>query len=259
MGQQSDPQLPPIRRVEEIMSASWPDLQATLYDGWVIRYARGMSKRSNSVWPLYPPAEQSSVDLADRVDHCEQYYRVLERPVIFKLTNESIPATLDGELDRRGYTVVDTTIVQTRSLRSPIGETDPTAVVEDGFSDAWLAAFEVGHPMPNEANRDLAYELFDRIRTPVQTIRCYSNGIPIGCGYAVLDSGLAGLFAIWVDPDARRRGVGARLTNTLLASAREAGADHAYLQVVADNDAAVRLYARCGFDDYYRYWYRVLR
>jgi ribosomal protein S18 acetylase RimI-like enzyme len=43
---------------------------------------------------------------------------------------------------------------------------------------------------------------------------------------------------------------------SILERARGRGADHAYLQVVASNEAARSLYATTGFSDEYRYWYR---
>jgi len=33
---------------------TWPALQQRLYDGWVVRFARGHTRRANSVNPLYP-------------------------------------------------------------------------------------------------------------------------------------------------------------------------------------------------------------
>lgn len=59
------------------------------------------------------------------------------------------------------------------------------------------------------------------------------------------------------DRTKRNRGFGGKLVNALLAWAAEKGATEAYLQVVATNDPAVRLYRRLGFTDAYTYWYRI--
>lgn len=54
--------------------------------------------------------------------------------------------------------------------------------------------------------------------------------------------------SIGVCADARGRGIGGALIEALLRRARDAGCRHVVLSVNADN-AAVRLYRRCGFRD----------
>ena len=58
----------------------------------------------------------------------------------------------------------------------------------------------------------------------------------------------AELLTIAVAPDARRRGLGAGLLGAAEAAARERGGARMLLEVAADNDAAIALYARAGFE-----------
>jgi len=67
------------------------------------------------------------------------------------------------------------------------------------------------------------------------------------CGRLLDDPSSAWLFALWVEPAARGRGLGAALIEALAAWARERGAAALELSVTTNNDAAAALYARTGF------------
>lgn len=60
-------------------------------------------------------------------------------------------------------------------------------------------------------------------------------------------AGEAELLTLAVDPAARRQGIGARLVQGFLAAAQARGAETAFLEVAADNAAALALYAGSGF------------
>lgn len=60
-------------------------------------------------------------------------------------------------------------------------------------------------------------------------------------------AGEAELLTLAVAPEARRRGLGQRLVSRFLYQARLRGADSAFLEIAADNDAAQAVYARAGF------------
>jgi ribosomal-protein-alanine N-acetyltransferase len=60
-------------------------------------------------------------------------------------------------------------------------------------------------------------------------------------------AGEAELLTLAVDPDARRQGTGARLVRAFLDTARARQATEAFLEVAADNAAAIALYDRAGF------------
>jgi ribosomal protein S18 acetylase RimI-like enzyme len=59
----------------------------------------------------------------------------------------------------------------------------------------------------------------------------------------------AHLYAMWVDPARRTRGVGARLVREVLAWAGSWGAHSVVLGVTETNDGAARFYERLGFED----------
>ena len=66
-----------------------------------------------------------------------------------------------------------------------------------------------------------------------------------------------GLFDIVVAQHARGQGMGRALTKAIMCWGREAGAEHAYLNVRDSNHVAVNLYSSLGFREAYSYHYRV--
>lgn len=97
-----------IKTFEELSLNAWPALQTKLYDGWVLRFANGYSKRSNSINPLY----HSTLPLEEKIENCENEYQRQGLPVVFKLTDASCPQGIDNELESRNYLRLDETSVR---------------------------------------------------------------------------------------------------------------------------------------------------
>src|SRR5947208_1902118 len=101
-----------IRFVEELALNAWPCLQTIYYDGWLLRFADGYTRRANSVNPLYT----SSIDLGAKIRYCEETYRSRGRDTVFKLTSAAQPENLDSILAEHGYREEALTSVQTLDL-----------------------------------------------------------------------------------------------------------------------------------------------
>jgi GNAT superfamily N-acetyltransferase len=82
------------------------------------------------------------------------------------------------------------------------------------------------------------------------------GGRVVATGLTIVEDDCAGLFDIVTDESARRRGHARTIVATLLGTAWELGARHAYLQVNLENEPARRLYRQFGFEERYQYWYR---
>ncbi|MBV8394553.1 MAG: GNAT family N-acetyltransferase, partial [Alphaproteobacteria bacterium] len=92
---------------------------------------------------------------------------------------------------------------------------------------------------------------------PVGFARVEDEGGPVAFALGVVDGDHVGLFDVLVAPEARRQGLARRLTRSIGAWGRANGARFSYLQVVASNEAALKLYASLGYATVYQYAYRV--
>ena len=78
------------------------------------------------------------------------------------------------------------------------------------------------------------------------------DDVPVGSVLGVIDAfdrTLSHLYALWVDPIARRRGVALALVDAVFEWARDHGAKQIELSVTVGNEAATILYERLGFRD----------
>ena len=127
-----------ITQLEELSINAWPSLQTMLYDGWVIRFSNGYTKRANSSNPLYGGV--LAVD--EKIDACEKLYSDRHIATVFKLTAASYPAGLDRILSARGYVLEPGCAVKTLDLQNGIAKLDdPAIILSSDVSDEWLSAF----------------------------------------------------------------------------------------------------------------------
>ena len=245
---------------EELSLNSHPALQTELYDGWILRYADGYTKRANSINPLYP----SALPLPEKIAECERrmYFPPREKvpaahglPAIYKLTDGCDPA-LDRELQLRGYAQADPTCVMGMDLRGrefPRGE----CVLVDHPDDEWINSFFAFEGLTDPVKMAAANRILENVRGRMLCGRVLRGGRTVACGSAVLERGYMALLNIVVDAPQRGRGYGREICGSLLHTARRLGAHTAYLQVVQANTPARALYASLGYKAMYGYWYRV--
>ncbi|MBA4496392.1 GNAT family N-acetyltransferase [Paenactinomyces guangxiensis] len=244
-----------IRHYQELALNSWPSLQTLVRDGWLLRFADGYTKRANSIQPFFRPQS----DFCSNIEVCESFYYKKGLDVVFKMSEEAQPSVLDGELEKRGYEIVDPTSVYCLSLKSlPVPKYKHIQLSEK-ITNQWLDHFCTIQPEEIK-NREIMKKMFQNIMPEHRfaTIKSDDGGIA-ACGFAVLQDGKVGLFNIVTSQEYRRRGFAQSLIFHLLNWAKDNGASSAYLQVVCENIAAQKLYKKLGFEELYREWYRVKR
>ncbi|MDG6904607.1 MAG: hypothetical protein JRN20_02345 [Nitrososphaerota archaeon] len=126
--------------LEELSMNAWPSLQTIIYDGWILRFSEGYTKRANSVNPIYPGGS----DVNEKIDKCESFYFGKGMDTVFKMTNASYPQGLDRILASRGYQYQTETSVQISRLKYDEGSLMPseqTVALTEDVSDGWLSSF----------------------------------------------------------------------------------------------------------------------
>lgn len=244
-------------RIEEASLNAWPAMRQMLMDGWVLRFSRGFTKRSNSIIPLYPSAAKTRADILAKVRYCENLYAREQLQTVFRLTSLQESSVLVALLEQRGYRKVEPSVVLHLALQDAAGAPD---TAHQDFKilplEEWLGVYCQLTGM-DEPTRTLHRLILNSITGECCFSALFSDGEPVACGVAVVERELVGLFDIFTAPSARRRGYAGYVVQGLLNWAKERGAAHAYLQVVADNDAAIALYEPLGFARRYHYHYYV--
>jgi N-acetylglutamate synthase len=239
--------------LEELSLNAWPALQTVLYDGWILRFAGGYTRRANSVNPIYA----SALALDAKIIVCENFYRSQGLPVIFKLTPASQPSNLDAELARRGYQVDAQTCVQTLDLATAaVPPVSPAFTCNSTLTEDWFTAFCALSGTPEKHLAPMR-QLLGLILPTHTFAMLQADEKPVACGLSVQQDGYIGFYDIVVDREQRRKGYGRQIMAGLLAHDQQNGAHTAYLQVMLNNAPALRLYEGLGFREVYQYWYRV--
>jgi N-acetylglutamate synthase len=240
------------RRLEELALNASGAFQSLVYDGWLLGYRRGPTKRLRCVNPFYP----STLPLPEKIDHCTRFYAAAGLPSIIRLLPFSQPANLDAWLERAGWERFERTLVQRSSLYlSPL----PSAPADDVTI---MPVPDWQEPVSRllDVSPELLVQYVERARAyplPHAGAVLRRDGDVVACGLVKIEGDHAGLFAVHTAEQHRARGLGRAVVAALLAEAMRQGARFAYLQVTAGNAAALALYRHFGFATVYDYWYRA--
>ena len=247
---------------EKLSFNTHPCLEEEVYDGWLLRFSEGYTKRANSVNVI----EESTIVYEDKIKYCEEKYAEHNLPTVFKIAPMALD--LDEILDKRGYLAVDKTNVMVADFVKQAKEAtkgnsgkfvemgEASVVVEEKMTEAWQYYYFTFNKV-SLTSVPTAKKIQAKITNPVLCATVYVDKKAVACGLGVLEQWHVGLLDIVVKEEYRGCGLGKVLCQAILEKAKEKGATTGYLQVVDSNTAAKKLYKNLGFEDVYSYWYRV--
>lgn len=249
-----DPAL--LSRIEDAgLNASAPTEQRWL-DGWLVRFSPAKAKRARCVNAV----AMGRGDIPDRIERCRQIFAEAGLAAIFRITPFSQPADLDARLAALGMVRFDDTRVLVLSgLASAASHAAQRLPGGLSIRPIGVEAFaqRVGDFRGSALSLRQAHG--QRLRhspVPIRAFELALDGKPVACAQFAREGELAGLYDVFTAESYRGRGCAGLLCGHLLRVAAEEGARHGYLQVEADNLAALAVYRKIGFIDGYRYHYR---
>jgi ribosomal protein S18 acetylase RimI-like enzyme len=238
-------------RIEEAGLNAMQTQRQLFYDGWLLRLSPGKAKRARSVNAHFG----SSLPLVRKIAYCERMYGAHALPVLYRITPFVQPADLDARLADAGYVAFDPTLVQEARLDEP-----PPYVAADVALTAPAVAEFVACVATlrgsTERERDAHLERLRDSALATFRVCAQRDGAVLGAAQAALDDEVVGVFDVHTAPAARGQGIATAMVARLLAAAWDHGARRAYLQVNADNAAALAVYRKLGFATVYAYHYR---
>ena len=258
-----------ITDLQAVMSLHWRAEHSERQGGWLLRASGGFTNRANSVLPLGEPRDEPHVALA-RVVAWYAGHGLRPRASLAQAVDGGVPddrgpaGPLRAACEAAGWSVVPggSALVMTAATaalrdRDPDGASLPSASGELTLDvaaepdDAWLATYRYrGQSLSPHARALL-------LSAPSQAFFSVRDaaGATVGVARGSLGGGWAGLTAVDVRPDHRRRGLARGLLATAARWAHRSGAMSLYLQVSDTNQAAIALYTGTGFTVHHRYDY----
>lgn len=218
------------------------------WDGWLLPFDRSTIGRAISAVPLCHDGGPVSV-----VQSIEARYAAHGLPAAFRVADVPGLAAVRTEMARLGYLPQQATLVQVGSASRMREVCDALpARVTSTADDAWAAPFlTAGFDPVDGANRIHALR---RAQNAVYATIC-DGAQTLACGTAAFGFGWASVHGMRTVAASRGQGLAGRVLAGLADAALARGLDRVFLQVEAENAAALALYRRAGFVTAWRYHY----
>jgi N-acetylglutamate synthase len=201
-----------IQKIEVLSLNALPAMQTQIYDGWVIRFADGYTKRANSIIPIYLSGE----NVKKKIFNCEQLYFARNDKAVYKMTPQAKPINLDSVLEESGYVLEGTTSVQVLNLAKTESPNETNVIKYDHLHDDWFHGFCLLSNINDQDQTILKKMLGNIIQKTCFMLLTDEGGTETASGLGVLEDEYIGLYNIITHENFRNQGNGAILIRNLL-------------------------------------------
>ncbi|MEU8900750.1 GNAT family N-acetyltransferase [Nocardia sp. NPDC048505] len=248
-----------IRALETAAADGWPGERQQWIDGWLLRAGRGYTHRANSAAPLGRSGEPA-VLAAETLHRIAEWYADQGLPFQLLLPDRLAPVP-------QGWRTWNETVVLGIDIDNFVLPQGPPMVRTVSEPDtAWLDLhrYRGENPALLAVPRQPVPEVLTAVRDGKVGFAALGVPDPIAIGRAAVTTApdlrrWVGVSCLAVQSAHRRHGLGALVCAELIRWGHARGATHAYVQVAADNPAALALYRDLGFLEHHSYRYAAPR
>ena len=217
-----------IRNIEHAAALAWPGVEHEWRDGWLLRFGHGITRRGNSAVPL-------GISAAGNVRRVVDWYAARGAAPLMAAPDRLFRVAPNVPADAE-------TVIMTGDVA--VREAGDAVALASAPDEQWLRLYEREVPV-------------DVLTSVVEGEVAFASIAGVAVGRAAVTAApdgtrWVGLSAVHVLEGARRRGLARELCSALLCWGGGRGATRAYVQVLADNSAAIRLYESMGFTVHHR-------
>lgn len=238
------------KEIELMLMRAWPALEEKIFDGWVLRFSKGYTKRSNCINPVF----ESYFDLEEKYDYCQKLYNNKGLKIIYKIIEDDASLEVDEFLSQKGLLKKDVVTVKEIDLYS-LSCSLKDVSVNWGFSEEWFEFFSKENKL-DEREKIVLKELLNKNDKNSCYVYKEKDGEIIAGALGVIENDKLGIFNVYVKEVFRKKGYAMAVLEALLVEARKINVKKAYLQVMETNNKAFNLYRKMGFVPKYKTWYR---
>jgi GNAT superfamily N-acetyltransferase len=241
-----------VHQIEGATLTAWPALQVA-HDGlWLWRYARGYTKRANSIHCL-DPSDGGYAEL--RLRRLSQLSRSHGIPAVFRVTPLTAPGIVDV-LDGLQWEEFDRSLVMAMEMPDEDFPVEFQVKYFHPQDPTWFRAQSqmAGYDAPTA---EVLEQIVNAISCDAAGVLVYHKaGLPVAAALAAVASGIGIYLNVVTHPSARGMGYGRAVMSAAVNWVRSRGATHSAIQVLEDNVPALNLYGSLGFGEVYSYNYR---